>query len=218
MSSNTSARSAGVPVADEAGGEHPGVVQHQAVPGAEEPGQVVEVVVADGAGGLIQGQQPGAVPLLQRGLGDQLRRQVVIKIFRLHKDRQSVLCVGVQVTIIVALSVSASHFCNSVFFRLHFFQKTSRFTLDEEKKLCYHEFQIIQMQDRGAALISIQGIRPGACSAMEKGCAAEGMLVSGAQRHLGVGLTALRLSPELEFEVLSCLLLVTYFVAGARPP
>lgn len=46
-------RSAGVPVADEAGGEHPGVVQHQAVAGAEELGQVVEVVVADGAGGLI---------------------------------------------------------------------------------------------------------------------------------------------------------------------
>ena len=77
-----------------------------------------------------------------------------------------------------------------------FFSKNHLFTLDEEKKLCYHEFQIIQMQDRGAALISIQGIRPGACSAMEKGCAAEGMLVSGAQRHLGVGLTALRLSPE----------------------
>ena len=75
---------AGVSVSDEASGEHTGVVQHQTVPWTEELGQVVKVVMADGAGGLIQGQQPRAVPLLQRSLGDELRRQVVIKIFCLH--------------------------------------------------------------------------------------------------------------------------------------
>ena len=70
----------GQPVADEPGGEHPGVVQHQAVPRPEELGQVIEVVVGDGPGLLVQGQQPGGVPPLQRVLGDEFLREVKIKI------------------------------------------------------------------------------------------------------------------------------------------
>ena len=48
----------GQPVADEPGREHPGVVQHQAVPRPEELRQVVEVVVGDGPGVLVQCHQP----------------------------------------------------------------------------------------------------------------------------------------------------------------
>ena len=70
----------GQPVADEPGGEHPGVVQHQAVSRTEELGQVVKVVVGDGPGLLVQGQQPGGVPPLQGVLGDEFLREVKIKI------------------------------------------------------------------------------------------------------------------------------------------
>ena len=35
----------GLPVAQQTGGQHPGVVEHQAVAGAEEVGQLIEVVV-----------------------------------------------------------------------------------------------------------------------------------------------------------------------------
>ena len=70
----------GEAVADEPGGQHPGVVQHQAVPRAEELGQVIEVVVGDGPGDLVQSHQPGGVPPLQRGLGDELLREFKVKI------------------------------------------------------------------------------------------------------------------------------------------
>ena len=71
---------AGGPVADEAGGQHPGVVQHQTVPRAEELGQLIEVMVLGGPSVLVQGQQPGGVSTLQGGLGDELLGQVKVKI------------------------------------------------------------------------------------------------------------------------------------------
>ena len=72
--------SSGRPMSDKPGGEHPGVVQHQAVPRPEEPGQVVKVVVPDGPALPVQGEQAGGVPFLQGGLGDQLLGERKIKI------------------------------------------------------------------------------------------------------------------------------------------
>ena len=70
----------GRPVADEPGGEHPGVVEHQAVPRPEEAGQVVKMVVADGPTLPVQSEQAGGVPPLQRSLGDELLGELKIKI------------------------------------------------------------------------------------------------------------------------------------------
>ena len=67
-------------MADKAGGQHPGVVQHQAVPRTEKLGQLIKVVVFGLAGVLVQGQQPGGIPPLQRGLGDEFLGQVKVKI------------------------------------------------------------------------------------------------------------------------------------------
>ena len=52
------AHAAGGAVADEPGGDHPGVIEHQAVPRAEELGQLIEVVVLHRPGVLVQGEQP----------------------------------------------------------------------------------------------------------------------------------------------------------------
>ena len=47
----------------------------------EQVHDVVEVVVADRPGLFVQGHQPGGVPGLHRGLGDELLGQVVGEIF-----------------------------------------------------------------------------------------------------------------------------------------
>ena len=72
--------SPGEPVADQPGWQDPGVVQHQAVPRPQQLGQLIKVPVGDLPGALVQGQQSGGVPALQRGLSDQLLRKVKIKI------------------------------------------------------------------------------------------------------------------------------------------
>ena len=71
-------------VSQQAGGQHSGIVEDQAVAGMQILRQVEEMPVLRGAGGLIQHQQPGGVPLCDRGLCDQLRRQVKIEIMGLH--------------------------------------------------------------------------------------------------------------------------------------
>ena len=71
----------------QAGRQHPAVIEDQAVPRAEELGQVVEMPVLHSAGLLVQQHEPGAVPALQRGLGDQFLGQVIVKIRGLHLAR-----------------------------------------------------------------------------------------------------------------------------------
>jgi hypothetical protein len=68
----------------QAGRDHPGVVEHQQVAGAQQFRQVIEPAVAERAGCAVQGQQP-AVAAPGRGvLGDQFRRQVEAKILALE--------------------------------------------------------------------------------------------------------------------------------------
>jgi hypothetical protein len=63
--------------AEQAGRERAGVVDHQQVARLEQPGQLVEAVVADRPGGAVDGQQPDVVaaqaPGLRRGGRLQLR-------------------------------------------------------------------------------------------------------------------------------------------------
>ena len=74
------AHTAGGTVADESCWNNPGVVEHQTVPRAEELGQLIEMMVLHCPGVLVQGEKPGGVPPLQRGLGDELLGQVKVKI------------------------------------------------------------------------------------------------------------------------------------------
>ena len=71
---------AGGAAADQPGGQHPAVVENQAVSGAQKPHQVIKMVVAHSACALVQGEQTGGIPPLQRGLGDQLLRELKIEI------------------------------------------------------------------------------------------------------------------------------------------
>ena len=69
-----------VAVSNEAGWQHAGVVQHHAVSGTQEGGQIVEMLMPHLAGVLVQGHQAGGIPLFQRSLCNELLRQVKIKI------------------------------------------------------------------------------------------------------------------------------------------
>ena len=71
---------AGLPVAQQPGGQHPGIVEHQTVAGPQQGGQVIKVQVPGGPGLLVQHHEPGAVPPVQRGLGDELLGEVIVKI------------------------------------------------------------------------------------------------------------------------------------------
>ena len=75
---------AGAAVAQQTGGQHPAVVEHQAVPRPQQLGQVVEVHVLGFPCHLVQGQQPGGVPPLQGRLGNEFFRQIKIKIRCFH--------------------------------------------------------------------------------------------------------------------------------------
>ena len=75
---------AGLPATDEPGGEHAGVVEHQAVPWPQEAGQIVKVRMAAGPGLLVQHQKPGGVPALQRRLGNELLGELEIKVCGLY--------------------------------------------------------------------------------------------------------------------------------------
>ena len=70
----------GHPVAQKACRQHPGVVEHQAVSGIQQLQNVRKMPVADVPGSPVQGHEPGGVPLLQRRLGNQLLRQIIVKI------------------------------------------------------------------------------------------------------------------------------------------
>ena len=71
-------------VSQQPGRQHPGVVQDQAVAGVQILRQVVKMTVLRLPCRLVQHQQPRTVPPLQRGLGDELRRQLKIEIMGLH--------------------------------------------------------------------------------------------------------------------------------------
>ena len=66
------------------GGQHPGIVQDQAVTGVQEVRQLVEMVMLPGTGVPVQSHEPGTVPPLQRRLGDQFLRELVVKIACFH--------------------------------------------------------------------------------------------------------------------------------------
>ena len=82
--------SAGRAMADEPGGQNPGVVQHQTVPWPQKLWQIEKVVVGDSPGGLVQGEQTGGVPPLQGGLGNEFLRELEVKIscFQRHTSSQ----------------------------------------------------------------------------------------------------------------------------------
>ena len=71
-------------VAQQTSRQHTGVVEDQAVAGAQIRRQVEEMPVLRGTGVLIQHQQPGGVTPLDGRLGDKRWRQVKIKIVGLH--------------------------------------------------------------------------------------------------------------------------------------
>ncbi len=74
---------AGALVQAQPGGHDPAVVDHEHVPGPEQPWQVPHPVVRDGAGGVGAHQQAGRVPGLGRLLGDgRLRQHVVVGVHR----------------------------------------------------------------------------------------------------------------------------------------
>ena len=75
---------AGRTVAQETGRKHPGIVHYQAVTGLQIIKDIIKMLMGDLSGLPVQNTQPGAVPLLQRGLGDQLFRQVIPKIMGLQ--------------------------------------------------------------------------------------------------------------------------------------
>ena len=70
--------------AEETGGHDAGVVQDEEVAGAEEGGEVADVVVREGASLAGDNQQAGGVAGLDRLLGDQLGGQVVVEVRRSH--------------------------------------------------------------------------------------------------------------------------------------
>ena len=75
---------AGEAIADQSGGQHAGIVQHQAVSGLQELRQVIEVPVRKRSGLAVQTHQPGGVPARKGRLRDQLLREIEIKIRFLH--------------------------------------------------------------------------------------------------------------------------------------
>ena len=87
----------GLPMAQQPGRQHPGVVQHQTVAGIEIVQNLIEMMVADLPGLPVQGHQPGAVPPLQGRLGNELRRQLIIKIVGFQQS-------GLFLTVIICLA------------------------------------------------------------------------------------------------------------------
>ena len=71
---------AAVLVAHKAGRKDPGVVDHQDIVLIQDGSQLPEAGMANLAAGPLEHQQPGGIPLPQRVLGHQLRRQEVIVI------------------------------------------------------------------------------------------------------------------------------------------
>ena len=65
---------AGGAAAEEPGGQHAGVVHHETVPLPQQLRELVEVPVFHLPAVLIETEEPGRVPALQRRLCDQLRR------------------------------------------------------------------------------------------------------------------------------------------------
>ena len=72
------------PLAQKAGRQHPGVIHHQAVPRIQIVDDIIKMPVLQRAGSPVQHQKPGAVPPLQRRLGNQLLRQIIPKIMGFH--------------------------------------------------------------------------------------------------------------------------------------
>ena len=68
---------AGGPVAQEPGGQHSGIVHHQAVTGAQIVQDIIKMPVRHFSGLPVQDTQPGGIPLFQRSLGNQLLGQIV---------------------------------------------------------------------------------------------------------------------------------------------
>ena len=81
---NFAGAAAGLPMPQQTRRQHPGIVQDQAVAGVQILRQVVEMPVLHRAGALVQHQQAGAVPPLQRRLGDQLLWKIKIEIMCFH--------------------------------------------------------------------------------------------------------------------------------------
>ena len=62
------------------GGQHPGIIHHQAVPRLQVLHNIIKMPVGHFSGPAVQNHQPGSVPPLQRRLGNQLFRQVIVKV------------------------------------------------------------------------------------------------------------------------------------------
>ncbi len=60
------------------------IVQYQAIAGLQVAGKVAEQAVLPHASGAIQHQHARSGAILQRLLGDQLRRQVIVELAQMH--------------------------------------------------------------------------------------------------------------------------------------
>ena len=77
-------RAAGGPMAQQSGRQNPGVIHHQAVARLQIIQNIIKMPVAHLAALPVQHQEPGGVPLQQRGLSDQFFRQFIPKIMCFH--------------------------------------------------------------------------------------------------------------------------------------
>jgi len=73
-------------VAEKTGGQNFASIHDHEIALAKEVGQGREPSVFDGAAASVEGQEPRSVPVLERRLRDQLRRQVEVEVLRLQKS------------------------------------------------------------------------------------------------------------------------------------
>ena len=82
-------RTAGGAVTQKPCRKHPGIVHHQAVTGIEAIQYIIKMKVRNLTALPVQLQKPRRIPLLQRGLGDQLFRKFIKKIGGFHTSNPS---------------------------------------------------------------------------------------------------------------------------------
>jgi len=65
-------------------GDDPRVVHHQAIARAQQPREVTEDAIREGAGGAVHCEEARAITTLGRRLGDALGRQLVVELRHVH--------------------------------------------------------------------------------------------------------------------------------------
>jgi hypothetical protein len=70
--------------AQESGRDNPGVVNHQQIAPVKKLGKVCNNPFSDGSRAAFNGHEAGSLAAGRRLLGNQLRRQFVVEILKLH--------------------------------------------------------------------------------------------------------------------------------------